>query len=57
MEYARHLQALATIDQIAEELPGELSRDIQHSVAAHMQSLGQKLGEGELSRHTPEAKT
>jgi len=52
------LQALATIDRIAEELPGELSRDIQQSVAAHMQSLGQKLeglGEGvKLSRYTPE---
>jgi hypothetical protein len=52
-EYARHLQVLATIDQIAEELPGELSHDIQHSVAAHLQSLGRKLGVGiELSRHT-----
>ncbi len=50
-EKARHLQTLATIDQIAEELPAELSRDIQRSIAAHMQSLGQKLGVGiELSR-------
>ncbi len=55
-EKARHLQALATIDQVAEELPAELSRDIQRSVAAHMQSLGQKLGVGiELSRHYQKA--
>jgi hypothetical protein len=51
------LQILATIDQVAEELPGELSRDIQRSVAAHMQSLGHKLGVGiELSRHPQTAK-
>ena len=49
-KYAQHLQALATIDQIAEELPGELSRDILQSVATHMKSLGHKLGAGiELS--------
>jgi hypothetical protein len=33
-EDARHLQVLATIDQFAEELPSELSRDIQRSVSA-----------------------
>jgi len=44
------LQVLATIDQFAEGLPGELSRDIQRSVATQMQSLGQKFGVGiELS--------
>lgn len=56
-EKIRHLQILATIDRVAEELPGELSHDIQRSVAAHMQSLGQNLGPGiELSRHTQAAK-
>ena len=55
-ERARHLQTLATIDQIAEKLPAELSRDIQLSVATHMRSLGEKLGVGiELSRHNYKA--
>ncbi|SRR6266496_94946 len=54
-EKVRYLQALATIDHFAEKLPAELSRDIQHSVAAHMRSLGEKLGAGvKLSRHQPE---
>jgi len=52
---AWQLQALATIDELAETLPAELSRDIQRSVDAHMQSLGQKLGVGiELCRHPTE---
>lgn len=56
-EKIRHLQILATIDGVAEELPGELSRDIQRTVAAHMQSLGHNLGAGiKLSRHTQTAK-
>ncbi len=56
-EKVRHMQILATIDAVAEELPGELSRDIQRSVAAHMQSFGHDLGEDiELSRHTQTAK-
>ena len=56
-EKVRHLQTLATIDQVAAELPVELSRDILRSVAAHMQSLGHELGADiELSRHTPQAK-
>jgi hypothetical protein len=51
-ERVRYLQALATIDHLAEKLPADLSHDIQRSVAAHMQTLGQKLGVGiELSRH------
>jgi hypothetical protein len=50
------MQALATIDAVAEKLPAEMSWDIQRSVTAHMQSLGQKLGVGiELSRHQREA--
>ena len=56
-EKARYLQLLATIDQVAEELPNELSRDIQRSVAAHMQSIGQNLGVGiELFRQTQNTK-
>ena len=56
-ERARQLQVLATIDQVASELPAELSRDIQRSVGEQMQSLGQKLGVGiELSRHYQKAR-
>ncbi len=51
-ESTRHLQVLATIDEVAEVLPAELARDIQRMVIQHMKTLGQKLGAGvELSRH------
>jgi hypothetical protein len=47
----RNLQGLATIDQLAEELPDHLSHDIKLAVAAHMQSFGKKFGAGaELSQ-------
>jgi hypothetical protein len=45
-DQVRHLQFLATIDQVAEKLPADLSREIQASVAAHMQTLGKRLGHG-----------
>jgi hypothetical protein len=54
-EQVRHMQSLATIDQIAESLPKDFAREIQRSVAAHMRSIGQGLGAGvELSRHSHE---
>jgi hypothetical protein len=55
-EKAKHLQVLATIDQFAEQLPADLSRDIQRSVATHMQSMSQKFGPGiELHRRGKKA--
>src|SRR5215203_663390 len=52
-EQVRHLQALATIDGIAESLPHDFSRDIQRSVASYMRSMAEGLGAGiELSRHS-----
>jgi hypothetical protein len=51
-ESARHLQVLATIDELAEILPAELSHDLQRIVIQHMKKLGEKLGPGvEFSRH------
>jgi hypothetical protein len=48
----RNLQGLATIDQLAEELPDHLSHEIRRAVAAHMQSFDKKFGAGiELSQH------
>ena len=48
----KHLQVLVTIDRLAAELPGEISRDFQRSVETHLKGLTQKLGEGvELSQH------
>ena len=47
------LQNLAAIDRPAEELPEQLSHEIQKSVAADMYKLGKKLGSGiELSRQS-----
>jgi len=51
-EIARKLQALATIDAIASELPSDISREIQGLIATQMEALGQNLGNGlTLSRH------
>ena len=51
-EDLRQLQTLATIDQLAADLPGHLSADIHRPIAVHMRLLGEKLGGGiELSRH------
>jgi hypothetical protein len=51
-EDLQHLQTLAAIDQLAVDLPGQLSADIHRTVAANMRLLGEKLGGGiELSRY------
>ena len=50
-EKVLQMETLATIDELAGKLPAELSRDIQHSVAAHMKSFAEKLGgSAEVSR-------
>jgi hypothetical protein len=52
-EDVRNMNALAMIDNLAEGLTGNLSQQIQESVAAHMQHFKRKLGKGfDLSRHT-----
>jgi hypothetical protein len=49
---ARHLQALATIDRVAAELPAEMSRGFLQLVDTQMQAFDKKLADaGELSRH------
>jgi hypothetical protein len=51
-EHVHHLQALVTIERLAEELPAAAARDVQRVVAAQMQTLRQRLGKGiELSQH------
>jgi hypothetical protein len=51
-EHVRHLQALVTIERLADELQPEAARDVQRVVAAQMKTLGQRLGKGiELSQH------
>jgi hypothetical protein len=48
---ARHLQALATIDRIAAELPAEMSRGFLQLVDTQMQAFDKKLADvGAISR-------
>jgi hypothetical protein len=48
---ARHLQALATIDRIAAELPAEMSRGFLQLVDTQMQTFDKKLADaGAISR-------
>ena len=48
---ARHLQALATIDRIAAELPAEMSRGFLQLVDTQMQAFDKKLSDaGSISR-------